>query len=343
MTMAGEPLVSVVTPFYNTEDYLADCIESVLAQTYRNFEYILQNNCSTDQSIEIAERYAQKDSRIRLYHNEQFVSQLQSYNQALRRISPESRYVKVVQADDSIFPRCLSDMVEVAQNQPTVAVVSSYRMNGANCSPRAGLPHTKTVMPGREACRFCLITGLSLFGSQTTVMVRSDIVRARDPFYAEERLFADSDAMYEILRDQDFGFVHQILSFTRLDPNSAWGRIWSYEPMLLDHLIRLKSFGRTYLSPDEYAEILNQQERTYRYFLADAWLKQREPAFWEFHRKGLGTIGETINWTELLLATIPVILQYAAQPQIVINGIARRVRHRFKKCEPNAQISSSGA
>ena len=62
-------LVSVVTPFYNTAAYLEECIESVLAQTYRDFEYLLVNNKSTDGSREIAARYAAKDPRLRLLDN----------------------------------------------------------------------------------------------------------------------------------------------------------------------------------------------------------------------------------------------------------------------------------
>jgi Glycosyl transferase family 2 len=74
------PLVSVVTPFYNTEPYLAQCIESVLAQTYPHFEFILMDNCSTDGSGEIAESYARRDPRIRLIRCTQFLSQLANYN-----------------------------------------------------------------------------------------------------------------------------------------------------------------------------------------------------------------------------------------------------------------------
>ena len=102
------PLVSVVTPVYNTEEYIRECIESVLAQTYGNFEYIIVNNCSMDNTGEIAESYAKKDSRLRIYHNKQHLSQVENYNTALEQISPHSKYCKLVQADDWIFPCCKS-------------------------------------------------------------------------------------------------------------------------------------------------------------------------------------------------------------------------------------------
>ena len=53
MTTSGndEPLVSVVTPVYNGDKYLADCVESVLKQTYQNWEYVIVNNCSTDRTL----------------------------------------------------------------------------------------------------------------------------------------------------------------------------------------------------------------------------------------------------------------------------------------------------
>ena len=54
MTSRQEPFVSVLTPVYNGEDFLAECIESVLSQTHGNFEYIIVNNRSTDRSLEIA-------------------------------------------------------------------------------------------------------------------------------------------------------------------------------------------------------------------------------------------------------------------------------------------------
>ena len=65
MTDPDVPLVSVLTPVYNCEKYLRTCIESVLAQTYTNWEYVIVNNCSTDGTLAIAQEYAAADSRIR--------------------------------------------------------------------------------------------------------------------------------------------------------------------------------------------------------------------------------------------------------------------------------------
>jgi glycosyltransferase involved in cell wall biosynthesis len=65
-----KPFVSVVTPVYNGADFLAECIDSVLSQTYDNFEYLIVNNCSTDGTLAIALDYAKKDPRIRVHSNE---------------------------------------------------------------------------------------------------------------------------------------------------------------------------------------------------------------------------------------------------------------------------------
>src|SRR5258705_13800105 len=91
-----QPLVSIVTPVYNGEEYLRECIESVLAQTSSNWEYIIVDNCSRDHTLSIAQEYAARDSRIRVHSNETFVRVIENHNIAFRQISAASRYCKVV-------------------------------------------------------------------------------------------------------------------------------------------------------------------------------------------------------------------------------------------------------
>jgi glycosyltransferase involved in cell wall biosynthesis len=155
-----EPRVSIVTPAYNDDAYLAECIESVLAQTYQNWDYTIVDNCSTDGSVEIAHRYAAKDSRIRVQQNSQFLRAISNHNAALRQISPESKYCKIVFADDWIFPNCLEQMVALAEAHPSVGIVSAYALDGDKVA-WAGLPYPSTVVCGREICRRHLLDRLT--------------------------------------------------------------------------------------------------------------------------------------------------------------------------------------
>ena len=79
MNSTSEPLVSIVTPVFNGELYLEECIQSVLAQPYENWEYIIVNNCSTDRSLAIAEKYAEKDARIKIFSNKQLLPIMKNF------------------------------------------------------------------------------------------------------------------------------------------------------------------------------------------------------------------------------------------------------------------------
>src|SRR5690242_19722118 len=99
-TDTAAPLVSVVTPVYNGAQYLRECVESVLDQTYSRWDFTIVNNCSTDRTLEIAQAYAAKDSRIKVHTNDRFMPVMENYNNALRQISADTCYCKVLAADD---------------------------------------------------------------------------------------------------------------------------------------------------------------------------------------------------------------------------------------------------
>jgi glycosyltransferase involved in cell wall biosynthesis len=318
------PRVSVVTPFYNTAAYLAECIDSVLAQSHGDFEYVLVDNHSDDGGGDIAARYAARDRRLRVVRPPSFLDQVPNYNFALRQIAPDTRYCKIVQADDTIFPRCLSEMVALAEAHPSIGVISAFRLFGTEVQP-SGLPHTRTFLTGREACRLVLKDGIYLFGSPTTVMFRADLVRRRDPFYAEGRLFEDAEVCFDLLAEHDFGFIPQVLSFTRTENDSLWRGMRAYNGWLLARRNQLAQYGRQFLAPDELAALWRQRERHYRSFLAEAWLEGRDDGFWRFHENGLATVGDTIDRRALIRDAARVAAGLALSPRRLVAVLRARM------------------
>lgn len=306
-TGSQAPLVSFVTPFYNTDLYLEECIISVLRQNCTNWEYVLVNNCSTDKSAEIADRYAKKyPTRIRLQHNTAFLSQVQNYNTALRAVSPESKYCKVVQADDWLFPDCVRTMVEVAEAHPSVGIIAAYELEGDEVR-LDGLPYPSPEVSGREVSRLYLLQGKYLFGTPTSLLLRSELVRSRDPFYDERYApFEDGHACFDLLKTWNFGFVHQVLTYSRRDNESIVSKVRSFGLELFLHFSMLVVHGRDYLSEQEYRECLKKAEREYFSFLSQrACARRREGGdFWEFHRKGLASVNYSLDW-RLLAKWIP--------------------------------------
>jgi glycosyltransferase involved in cell wall biosynthesis len=316
MTRAGlatPPLVSVVTPFYNTELYLAQCIESVLTQSYSEFEYILMDNCSTDKSGEIAETYARRDPRIHLIRCSEFVSQLQNYNRALEEISDTSQYCKIVQADDYIFPQCLELMIKAFEQSESIGLVSSYRLLG-NKVAGSGFPYPTSMLPGRECGRWFLRTGVYIFGSQTTVMYRSSLVRQWTPFYNESVPYADFEKCMEILAHWDFGFVHQVLSFSRLGEESIMSSILRFGPWVLDRYVTAQRYASVFAEPSEAAFLRRKSRRVYYRLLARAAIRLQKPAYWRYHRLGVKALGETINLPYLVLQIGLMLLWLALNP-----------------------------
>src|SRR5512133_504469 len=104
MTTKSLPLVSIGVPVYNGEKYLAECLASIVAQTYSNWECFVINNKSTDRSFDIASEYAAKDSRLKVVSNPEFVDMTTNFNNTIKPASSSATYFKVVCADDWLFP-----------------------------------------------------------------------------------------------------------------------------------------------------------------------------------------------------------------------------------------------
>lgn len=340
--MSTEALVSIVTPFYNTVNGLSECIESVLRQTYSNWEYILVDNYSDDGSSDIAARYASQCKKIRLVHTDSFLSQVQNYNFALSLIDPGSRYCKLVQADDWIYPECIERLVALAESDDSVGIVSSYRLKG-NDVLGGGLPYRRAVLPGTEVCRKQLTQPVFVFGTPTTVLYRSEIVRNTSQFYDEKNFFDDTDAAYRTLQSWNFGFVHQVLSFSRKDDDSIRGKIVDFCPDLLEKLLELTKFGPTCLEHTELAEILSKTRADYYRLLARHWLIESSGPFWEFHRSCLSAAGLHIHTKLLAKNILTEFLQLLAHPRLACKWVLSKLRPKHQKAVGDDRLRSSAS
>lgn len=138
MDIVKEPLVTVLMPVFNGEKYLKEAIESILNQTYTNFEFLIINDGSTDFSHDIITSY--KDSRIRLINNKQNLKLIATLNMGLSMA--KGKYIVRMDCDDISFHNRLEEQVKFMEANPDVGISGSFwKRNVDKKVPRPPLDH----------------------------------------------------------------------------------------------------------------------------------------------------------------------------------------------------------
>lgn len=117
-------LVSIITPNWNCERFIAETIKSVLAQTYQNWEMLIQDDCSTDDSLKVAQRYAEKDPRIKIEVNSKNSGAAVSRNNAIKRSKGD--YLAYLDSDDIWVPDKLEKQLSFMEKQQCDVCFSRY-------------------------------------------------------------------------------------------------------------------------------------------------------------------------------------------------------------------------
>ena len=131
--MTGPPLVSVLLTSYNRQELLSSSIESVLAQTFGDFELVIADDHSTDATVEIARRYERLDSRVRVVVNDKNLGDYGNRNRAASLA--RGALMKYHDSDDLMYPHCLQVMVAMLQAEPRAAfgLSSGWSWPGGPC------------------------------------------------------------------------------------------------------------------------------------------------------------------------------------------------------------------
>ena len=123
-------------------------------------------------------------------------------------------------------------------------------------------------------------------------MIRADLIRKRKAYYNEAYLHADTAECYEQLQHCDFGFVHQVLSYTRRHADTQTVTFAQrYATVRLERLLMLKEYGPDYFDRNEFEELFRNEERGYYYFLIQQMLRRRGKDYFDYHRKRLKLYG----------------------------------------------------
>jgi glycosyltransferase involved in cell wall biosynthesis len=323
------PLVSVVTPVYNGEPYLAECIESVLKQSYTNWEYIIVNNCSTDSSLEIANRYASRDVRIHVHTNPTFVDAISNHNIAARLIPADSKYCKFISADDWITPDCLTKMVELAEQNPRIGVIGSYQSKGTEVEWKGLAPDVR-VISGREVCRLSLLNDLNVFGSPTSSLYRSDLIRKCDTFFPHLLPHADTSACYEHLRNHDYGFVHEVLSVERIHEGQRTTKVKALDMGTLAYLDLVLKYGPVYLTKEEFERRKMEFFESYYRALGCCLLQMKRRDFWAFQTSRLKALGYRMPWGKVFKGAVKQIFEEMRRPRVAFGKLLVVLRKKYR-------------
>jgi glycosyltransferase involved in cell wall biosynthesis len=115
--------VSIGLPVFNGEKYIEDALDSTLTQTYTDFELIIVDNASTDQTPRICREYAAKDKRIRYYRNKINIGAVANFNRAFKLSSGE--YFKWAAHDDVLAPEFLAKCINILDSDPSIVLCHS--------------------------------------------------------------------------------------------------------------------------------------------------------------------------------------------------------------------------
>jgi glycosyltransferase involved in cell wall biosynthesis len=235
--MTAEVRVAICVPSYAAERFLAEALDSVLAQTEQNWEMVVLDDASTDGSFEIAQKYAAADPRITAIRNPENLGAAASWARAVAATS--APFVKLLCCDDAIRPDCLERQLAMfdADTEGRLGLIAAQRQliaeDGGLIRKRHGLMGLKrspTVIGHRQLVEAMLRSGTNPLGEPSTVMFRRDALTAAGGFDPQWRYVIDLKAYVEVAKRYSIGLIREPLGVFRVSSTS-----WSA------HLARLQS------------------------------------------------------------------------------------------------------
>jgi glycosyltransferase involved in cell wall biosynthesis len=225
--------VSVLLPVFNGERYLVEAIESVLSQSYGNWELVISDNCSQDATEDIARDFADRDNRIKYFRNNQNVGFACNYNSCIERSSGD--YLELFGADDVFEPTCLERLAGILDGSDNIALVTCSRMfiDAKSMVIDTHRPiNASRIIPAEEAIG-------KFFESLSNWIISPVMYRTsskRSGLDTRLRMYCDIDYWMRVLEDGDAFYLDESLFRYRVHHGSESTRLSLEFEDLLDLL-----------------------------------------------------------------------------------------------------------
>ena len=218
------PQVSVCLPAFNAEAYLMEAVKSVQQQTLQNWELIIMDNASRDQTSEILRRLlaVNQDSRIKVHHHVHTLSMAENWNSVIG--CAKGQYLKLLCADDVLVPDCLERQVQALEKYPSAVLASGSRViinrKGKRLFTRNGIGATGVYL-GAEVIRRCILSGTNIIGDPVNVLWRRSAMERSGTFDPKILYCMDVEFWLRLLTQGDLFFDREPVGFYRIHPSAA--------------------------------------------------------------------------------------------------------------------------
>jgi glycosyltransferase involved in cell wall biosynthesis len=217
------PTVSICIPVYNGAATIEEAINSVTAQTFTDFEIIVVDNCSTDDTVSIVKGI--NDTRVSVQVNDENYGPVENWNRAV--LATTGKYVKLLCADDALSPTCLQRQVDVFETPGNESIViTAVRRtviddNGNILMQGRGLAGMKGRVSGRDVIKKTVRSGTNPLGEPAAVLLRGDLLRQCMPWDGSLGYMIDVDMWTKVLGQGDLYAIPESLATFRVS-TGAW-------------------------------------------------------------------------------------------------------------------------
>jgi glycosyltransferase involved in cell wall biosynthesis len=234
--MATAPRVSVCIPSYNYARYLPDAVGSVLAQTFTDYELIIVDNRSTDNTEEVVAGFVRSGVPLRFHRNDRNLGQAGNFNRCIELA--RGQYVQLLCADDTLEPTCLAKLAAALDGHPSASLAGAARfIVDERLSQLKILAYSDRFAEerGHDVILRCLLKG-NLIGEPSSVMFRKDL--AARGFTERYRQIIDLEMWFHLLEQGDFVFLPEPLSkFRQHGGQQTWENL--KDPTFFDDMWRI--------------------------------------------------------------------------------------------------------